>query len=76
MALVKCIILCVQMTKQKDGTGILLSLESKDMKQLKRAQQLLSDTLPSDAGATSIEYDSPVFGRGATPRSSLDIQRV
>ena len=63
------------MTKQKDGAGILLSLESKDMKQLKCAQQLLSDTLPSDACATSIEYDSPVFGRGATPRSSLERAR-
>lgn len=64
------------MTQQKDGTGILLSLESKDMKQLKWAQQLLSDTLPSDAGATSIEYDSPVFGRGVTPRSSLELERT
>lgn len=60
------------MTKQTDGTGILLSLESKDMKQLKCAQQLLSDTLPSDAGATSIEYDSPVFGCGAAPQASLE----
>ena len=64
------------MTKQKDGTGILLSLESKDMKQLKCAQQFLSDTLPSDAGATSIEYDSTVFGSGVTPRSSLELERV
>ena len=63
----------MQMTKQKDGAGILLSLESKDMKQLQSAQQLLSDTLPSDARATSVEYDSPVFGRGVTPRSSLDV---
>lgn len=66
----------VQMTQQKDGTGILLSLESKDMKQLKSAQQLLSNTLPSDAGATSIEYDPPVFDRGVTPLSPLELERV
>ena len=46
------------------------------MKQLKCAQQLLSDTLPSDAGATSIEYDSPVFGRGVTLRSSVELERA
>ncbi|KAL3157694.1 hypothetical protein ABBQ32_012130 [Trebouxia sp. C0010 RCD-2024] len=63
------------MTKQKDGAGILLSLESKDMKQLTCAQQLLNDALPSDARATSVEYDSPVFGRGTTPRSSIDVAR-
>lgn len=63
------------MTKQKDGAGILLSLESKDMKQLKCAQQLLSDTLPSDARATSVEYDSPVFGHGVTPKSSFELER-
>lgn len=61
------------MTKQKDGTGILLSLESKDLKQLQSAQQLLVDTLPKDVQATSIEYDAPSFGRGTTPRSSLDL---
>ncbi len=63
----------MQMTKQKDGTGILLSLESKDLKQLQSAQQLLVDTLPKDVQATSIEYDAPSFGRGTTPRSSLDL---
>ena len=63
------------MTKQKDGAGILLSLESKDMKQLKCAQQLLNDALPSDARATSVEYDSPVFGRGLAPRPSLERAR-
>lgn len=52
------------MTKQRDGTGILLSLESKDLIQLQSAQQLLVDTLPEDVQATSIEYDSPSFGRG------------
>ena len=61
------------MTKQRDGTGILLSLESKDLIQLQSAQQLLVDTLPEDVQATSIEYDSPSFGRGLTPRSSLDL---
>ncbi|DBA82678.1 hypothetical protein WJX77_002340 [Trebouxia sp. C0004] len=61
------------MTKQKDGTGILLSLESKDLKQLQSAQQLLVDTLPKDVQATSIEYDAPSFGRGTTSRSSLDL---
>ena len=62
----------MQMTEQKDGTGILLSLESKNMAQLKSAQRMLSDTLPSDARATSVEYDTPVFGRGVTPRASLE----
>ena len=63
------------MTKQQDGTGILLSLESKDMSQLQSAQKLLVDTLPKDVHATSIEYDSPSFGRNATPRSSLDMEQ-
>lgn len=63
----------VQMTKQRDGTGILLSLESKDLTQLQSAQQLLIDTLPEDVQATSIEYDAPSFGRVTTPRSSLDV---
>lgn len=63
------------MMKQKDGAGILLSLESKDMQHLTCAQQLLNETLPLDARATSVEYDSPVFGCGITPRSSLEAAR-
>ena len=63
----------LQMTKQKDGTGILLSLESKDISQLQSAQQLLVETLPKDVHATSIEYDSPTFARNTTPRSSLEL---
>ena len=57
----------VQMTEQKDGSGVLLSLESKDLEHLQSAQALLVKNLPADAQAISIQYDSPSFARAASP---------
>lgn len=56
----------MQLTHQKDGTGLLLSLESKDMEQLQSAKALLLKILPTDAHAISIQYDSPSFARAAS----------
>ena len=56
----------MQITEQKDGSGVLLSLESKDLEHLQSAQALLVKTLPADAQAISIQYDSPNFARAAS----------
>ena len=62
------------MTGQKDGSGLLLSLESKDPERRQAAQALLIQTLPADAQAISIQYDSPSFARAASPEARASHQ--